>query len=382
MINRKRLVDEFMEMVRVDSESKREGRMSALLMEKLEHLGFAVYVDDAGPKTGSDTGNLIARLSGNAEAPAIMFSAHMDTVSPGRGINPVEENGLIRSDGTTVLGADDKAGIAAVLEAVRVTVEQKMPHGDLELVFTVCEEVGLSGAKFLDFSRLTARMGYVLDSNGPAGTIINLGPSQDEIYAEMLGVAAHAGINPEDGVNAVQVASRAIANMRLGRIDQETTANIGIISGGVAINIVPDKVMIKGETRSLREEKRIKQSRAICDALEQAAREGGAQVQVNVETVYPAMAVPVDAPVVQLAEKAALAIGLKPVVKDTGGGSDTHIFNENGISAVNLGIAMQKVHTIDEFITVRDLVLDASYVLSIINTTVRSAAGREHGYFD
>jgi len=376
MINRERLVAEFMEMVRVDSESRREAHMSALLMEKLRQLGFTINIDDAGSKTGSDTGNLIARLSGSAKAPALMFSAHMDTVSPGRSINPVEEYGLIRSDGTTVLGADDKAGIAAILEAVRVLQEQKLPHGDLELVFTVCEEVGLSGVKYLDFSSLTARMGYVLDSNGPAGTIINQGPSQDEIYAEMLGVAAHAGINPEDGVNAVQVASRAIANMQLGRIDHETTANIGIISGGVAINIVPDKVMIKGEARSLKEQKRIIQTRAMCKSLKQAAREGGAQVQVKVETIYPAMSVSADSPVVQLAQKAALEIGVKPVVKGTGGGSDTHIFNKHGISAANLGIAMQKVHTIDEFITVSDLVLDASYVLAIINTSVRCAAGK------
>lgn len=365
-----------MEMVRVDSESRHEGNMAKLLVEKLQQLGFTVYVDDAGPKTGSDTGNLVARLPGSTDVPALMFSAHMDTVSPGRGINPVEENGVIRSAGATVLGADDKAGIAAILEAVRVLQEQKLPHGELELVFTVCEEVGLSGVKFLDFSRLKARMGYVLDSNGPAGTIINQGPSQDEIYAEMMGVAAHAGINPEDGVNAIQVASRAIATMQLGRIDHETTANIGIISGGVAINIVPEKVMIKGETRSLQEQKRIKQTQAIRDALEQAAREGGAQVEVKVETIYPAMAVPVDAPVVQLAQKAARDLGLEPVVKGTGGGSDTHIFNEHGISAVNLGIAMQKVHTTDECITVDDLILDASYVLAIISTAANCATGK------
>ncbi|TYO95601.1 M20/M25/M40 family metallo-hydrolase [Desulfallas thermosapovorans] len=376
MINRERLVAEFMEMVQVDSESRREGQMAALLKEKLQRLGFTVHVDEAGSRTGSDTGNLIARLAGNAQAPALMFSAHMDTVTPGCGIKPVEENGVIRSAGDTVLGADDKAGIAAILEAVRVLQEQKLPFGDLELVFTVCEEVGLSGVKYLDFSRLTARMGYVLDSNGPAGTIITRGPSQDEIYAEMLGTAAHAGINPEDGVNAIQVASRAIAAMQLGRIDHETTANIGIISGGTAINIVPEKVTIKGETRSLQEDKRIKQTRAICEALERAAREGGARVQIKVETVYPAMDVPGDAPVVELARNAALDIGLEPVVKGTGGGSDTHIFNEHGIEAVNLGIAMQNVHTTGEFINVDDLVMDASYVLAIIKAAVTCGAGK------
>ncbi|WP_449240742.1 M20/M25/M40 family metallo-hydrolase [Desulfoscipio gibsoniae] len=376
MINRERLVAEFMEMVRVDSESRREARMAALLTEKLRRLGFTTYVDDAGPKTGSDTGNLIARRSGSADAPALMFSAHMDTVSPGRGIKPLEEDGIIRSAGATVLGADDKAGVAAILEAVRVLQEQKLPHGDLELVFTTCEEVGLSGVKFLDFPRLKARMGYVLDSNGPAGTIINRGPSQDEIYAEMLGVAAHAGINPEDGVNAIQVASRAIAAMQLGRIDHETTANIGIISGGVAINIVPEKVMIKGETRSLQEQKRIKHTKIICETLERAAREGGAQLEVKVENIYPAMAVPEDSLVVRLAQKAARDIGLQPVVKSTGGGSDTHIFNEHGILSVNLGIAMQKVHTTDEFITVADLVMDAAYVLAVINAATARAAGK------
>jgi len=379
VINRKRLVTEFMEMVRMDSESRREAQMAARLQEKLEQLGFTVYVDDTGSQTGSNTGNLLARLPGSAEAPALLFSAHMDTVTPGRRIKPVEENGVLRSAGDTVLGADDKAGIAAILEAVRVLQEQQLPHGDLELVFTVCEEVGLAGAKFLDFSRLTSKMGYVLDSNGAPGNIINQGPSQDEIYAEMLGVAAHAGINPEDGVNAVQVAAKAIANMQLGRIDHETTANIGIISGGIAINIVPDKVMIRGEARSLQEQKRRQQTRAMCEALELAAREGGAQVEIKVETMYPPMAVPADAPVVQLAQQAALAIGLKPEVKGTGGGSDTHFYNQHGISAVNLGIAMQKVHTTDEFITVNDLVLDAAFVLAIINTSVSWTAEKGAG---
>lgn len=366
MINRDRLVAEFMEMVQIDSESGRERRMAAFLKSKLSDLGFDVYIDDAAQKTGTETGNIIARLTGSAEAIPILFSAHMDTVAPGRGIKPVEENGIIRSVGNTILGADDKAGIAAILEAVRLIRENKLPHGDLELVFTVCEETGLSGVKFLDFSRIKAHLGYILDSDCVAGCIINQGPSQDKIYAEVLGVAAHAGINPEDGLNAIQVASKALASMKLGRIDHETTANIGLISGGVAINIVPEKVMLQGETRSLREEKRVKQTQAICEALKKEACEAGADVQIKVETIYPAMFIPEDASVVQLAKKAALNIGLQPKVCSTGGGSDTHIFNAHGIPAVNLGIAMKKVHTTDEYIAVDDLVSDAAYVLAII----------------
>lgn len=374
MINRERLVAGFMDMVRVDSESGREGRMAALLKRQLEELGLEVHIDDAAKKTGTETGNLIARLPGDASIPAVLFCAHMDTVVPGRGIEPVQENGIIRSAGETILGADNKAGIAAILEAVRTIKENNLPHGNLELVFTICEETGLSGVKFLDFASLKARMGFVLDSDGPVGSIINRGPSQDKIVATVLGIAAHAGIKPEDGINAIQVAARAIASMRLGRIDEETTANIGLISGGRAINIVPDRVILEGETRSLNEAKRRAQTRAICDELEKAARDAGTSVQIEVETIYPAMDVPVDAAVTRLARKAARDLGLQPEIKSTGGGSDTHIFNEHGIQAVNLGIGMKKVHTTDEYITVEDLVGAARYVLAI----TRAAAEGEY----
>lgn len=374
MINEKRLVEGFMDLVRVDSESGREGRMAEMLRRKLAAMGMEVVIDDAARRTGTETGNLIARMRGNVQAPTLLFCAHMDTMSPGRGIEPVVEDGILSSAGDTVLGADDKAGIAAIIEAVTVLRERNLPHGDLELVFTVCEETGLAGAKNLDFSRLTARMGFVLDCDGPPGTIINRGPSQDRIKAEVLGKAAHAGINPEEGINAIQVASRAVAAMQLGRIDEETTANMGLISGGVAINVVPDRVTLQGETRSLQDDKRIRQTRHICETLENTAREAGAEVQLEVETIYPAMAVPEDAGVIKLAGRAARKMGLEPLIRGTGGGSDTHIFNDHGIPSVNLGINMQKVHTTDEFIRVEDLATVARYVLSIIT----EAAGPEN----
>ncbi len=371
MINEKRLVSCFMDLVKVDSESGREGEMAETLRKKLTELGLEVIIDNAAGKTGTETGNLIAGMNGGAGGPTLMFCAHMDTITPGCGINPVLENGIIRSIGETVLGADDKAGIAAIIEAITVLREKKLPHGRLELVFTICEETGLSGAKNLDFSLLSADMGFVLDCDGPPGTIINMGPSQDKIKAEVLGKAAHAGINPEQGINAIQVASRAIARMQLGRIDEETTANIGLITGGVAINVVPDRVTLQGETRSLQDEKRLRQTRAICDILQEATRESGGRLLLDVSTIYPAMHVPEDAPVVKLAVRAAEQLGLETHIRSTGGGSDTHIFNEYGIPCVNLGIAMQKVHTTDEFIRVEDLSAVASYVLAII----REAAG-------
>lgn len=376
MINEERLVSVFMELVRVDSESGHEGRMAEKLKQILSGMGMEVVIDGAAQKTGTETGNLIAKMSGNVPGPTLAFCAHMDTMAPGKGIKPVLEEGIIRSAGDTVLGADDKAGIAAIIEAATLLRERNLPHGDLELVFTVCEETGLSGAKNLDFKLLSAAMGFVLDCDGPPGTIVNRGPSQDKIKAVVQGVAAHAGINPEEGINAIQVASRAVAAMQLGRIDEETTANIGLVSGGVAINVVPDRVTLQGETRSLQEEKRVRQTRHMCDMLEKAARESGARVQLDVETIYPAMDVPADSGVVKLAARAAQKMGLAPIVRGTGGGSDTHLFNDHGIPAVNLGIAMQKVHTTDEFIRVKDLSTVAAYVLAIIMEAAEAEAAR------
>lgn len=366
LIQRNRLVAEFMDLVQVDSESGREGAMAGLLKQKLEALGLEVYIDAAGEQTGAEAGNVVATLAGNRPAPVLLFCAHMDTVAPGCGIVPVEEQGMIRSAGATILGADNKAGIAAILEAVRVLQDHRLPHGGLELVFTIGEEVGLTGAKMLDYDRLQASMGFVLDSDGPTGSIIYRGPSQDRIVATVTGVAAHAGINPEAGINAIQVVAKALAAMELGRIDAETTANIGVISGGRAINIVPEKVTLQGETRSLDETKREAQTRAICEQLEKATREAGAKLHLEVETIYPAMQVPEDSAVVRLAQKAARDLSVEPRLQSTGGGSDTHILNAHGLPALNLGIGMKNVHTTDEYIAVDDLVSTAAYVLALI----------------
>jgi len=375
LINQERLLACFMELVKVDSESGFEGQMAATLKDKLTKLGLAVVTDNAAGKTGAETGNLIAGLPGNTDGgPTLMFSAHMDTIAPGCGINPLLENGIIRSAGATVLGADDKAGIAAIIEAVTILQEEKLPHGSLQLVFTVCEETGLSGAKNLDFSLLDADMGFVLDCGDPPGTIINRGPSQDKFKAEVLGKAAHAGSSPEQGINAIQIASRAITRMQLGRLDEETTANIGVITGGIAINVVPDRVTLQGETRSLQDEKRIKQTKAICDILQETTKESGGRLLLKVETIYPAMHVAEEAPVIKLALQAAQQTGLTAQIRSTGGGSDAHIFNERGIPCVNLGIGMQKPHTTEEFIKVADLLAVTDYVLAII----QAAAGGKH----
>ncbi|MBO8137797.1 MAG: M20/M25/M40 family metallo-hydrolase [Desulfotomaculum sp.] len=368
MINQERLVEEFVNLVKIDSPSGHEKEIAQYLKDKLTSLGLQVYEDDAGGKVGASAGNIIATLPGNSNGPMLLFSAHMDTVEPGRNINPVTKDGIIYSEGETVLGADDKAGIAAILEAVRIVKENDIKHGGLEVVFTIWEEGGLKGSKALDYSRIKSKMGYVLDSDGAPGTIITTAPAQNSIVAAIKGKAAHAGQCPENGINAIQVASRAISKMKLGRIDEETTANIGIIRGGKATNIVPDNTYLEGEARSLSLEKLEAQTNHMCQILQQEADAAGAEIEINVQKEYHTINLKEDDRVVKIAVEAARSLGLNPVLTSTGGGSDANIFNGKGIACANLGIAMNKVHTTEEFIKIDDLCKMALYVAEIIKT--------------
>lgn len=368
MINVNRMVEEFLALVQVDSVSGQEREMADLLIEKLALLGLAAIEDGAGAKIGTGTGNLIARLPGNRPgAPCLLVNAHLDTVKPGLGIRPRIENNVIFSAGDTILGADDKAGLVAILETLRVLLENPdMPRGDVLAVFTVFEEGGLQGSKHIDQELLRADMGLVLDCTGTPGILVIRGPSQDKIKATVIGKAAHAGIAPDQGINAIQVAAMAIAKMQLGRLDEETTANIGLILGGKAINIVPEAVVMEGETRSLNENKRIKATAAVTGRLKEAAVAAGARVEIEVETIYPEMNVSPDELIVRLATRAAENLGLEPRTVATGGGSDAHIFNTLGIPTINLATGMRDVHTTGEHITIDDLVMNARFVLEVI----------------
>lgn len=367
MVDSDRLLNEFMSLVKIDSISGYERQVADALRQKLQAWQLEVYEDEAGKRAGGTAGNIIARLPGNVPgAPSLLLCAHMDTVQPGKNIQPVVKDGMITSAGDTILGADNKAGIAAILEALRVLMERQIPHGELVVVFTIWEEGGLVGSRYVEVNKIKADMGIVLDSDGDPGTIIIRGPSQDKITAVVKGRAAHAGINPADGINAIQVAAAAIARLKLGKIDEETTANIGVITGGKAVNIVPDTTTVEGETRSLREDKRVAQTEAICKAFREAAQQAGATVELNVETLYPGVNLGEDEPVVRLAAAAARELGLTPNLTSTGGGSDANIFNDYGIPTVNLGIGMKQVHTTSEYITVENLVTNARYVLQII----------------
>ncbi|HHX96433.1 MAG TPA: M20/M25/M40 family metallo-hydrolase [Clostridia bacterium] len=368
MIQEKRLVQEFIEMVQIDSLSRQEGKFAAYLENKLRTMGLEVIIDQkAGKKAGSDAGNIIARLPGEKRgAPVIFISAHMDTVPLGVCIKPCIENGVIYSDGETILGGDDKAGIAIILETLRHLQEEKIAHGDLEIVFTIGEEIGLLGARYLDLNLLRAAFGFVLDSDGAPGTIINQAPVQETLNVIIHGKAAHAGMEPEKGICAIRTAAEAISQMNLQRIDEETTANIGIIKGGEVTNIICDRVELAGEARSLSEKKLIKQVKEMVSCLERACQKTGAVLTIETEREYSAFKLAKSESVVKAAIGAAKALGLQPKLVASGGASDANYFNARGLPTVNLGIGMCNAHTCKESIKIKDLVKGAHYLTAII----------------
>ncbi len=364
MVNRDRIVNEFMRLVQIPSPSKHERQVADYLIQRLNYLGLSVEEDKAGDIIGGDSGNVIGRLAGTG--PALMFCAHMDTVQPGEGIQPVLEQGIISSASDTVLGGDDKAGICAILEMLEIIKENHLPHPTLEIVFTVAEEGGLRGAKALDISALQSRFGYCLDAGGAVGTIIARGPAQDKIQAVIHGKSAHAGVCPEKGISSIQVAAEAIMRTKLGRIDADTTANIGIINGGTATNIVPDRVELEGEARSLVEAKLNEQTYHMVETLKRVCRDRGAEPQIRFGRAYGSINLADDAPVIALARKAAKQAGFSAEVLTTGGGSDANIFNGKGLPTANLGIGMERVHTTNEYIKVQDLLNATSLLLKIV----------------
>jgi tripeptide aminopeptidase len=355
MVNPDRIRDELLRLLRIDSESKQESRLAAYVRAELERIGARVEQDSAGRAFGGDCGNLIARLDGTVQGPALLFNAHLDTVAPGKGVKPRIEEDAISVDGSTVLGADDKAGVAALLEGLRIAVEQKLPHPPLEFIFTVAEEIGLLGAKQLDTSALQARLGFVFDGSGPVGGMVVAAPAQDAIRVAISGRAAHAGLAPEQGVSAIQIAAQAIAAMRLGRIDDETTANIGAIHGGTAMNIVPDRVELLGEARSGNEDKLKAQTTHMREEFHKAASELGGEVKIEAERLYDAYTVGQDEPVMRILSAAMQRIGVKPEHKVTGGGSDSNIFNARGIRTVVVSVGCERVHTPAEIMPLAEL---------------------------
>lgn len=374
MIKAQRLAATFVELAKINSVSKHEANIAKFLRQRFTDLGARVMIDDAGKAIGGECGNLFAMFPGQIAAPPLLLNAHMDTVEPGNGIIPVFKDGVFTSSGDTILGADDKSAIAILLEVMAALKENKIAHGPLELVMTVCEEIGLLGAKNMDFSLISAPYGYSLDAGDPEG-IVTRSPSANRLEFIIHGKDAHAGASPEKGINAIFVASRAIASLDLGRIDEQTTCNIGIIKGGVATNIVPNLVEVRGEARSLDSHSLEKLTKKIVSAFEHAifeekqkyGEDGGLPcLDTMVAEDFISINIPETHPLVQIACEAAKNLGWEMKIKETGGGADANVFCSHGIMTGVLGTGMTDVHTLRESVRLDDMVKCAQLVLKII----------------
>lgn len=378
MINSKRLADTFRFLVGIDSVSKEEGNIAKELIKIFESMGAKTAVDNAGEIIGSDTGNLIVKFNGNKKSPPLLLNAHMDTVEPGKGIVPVFKDGVFTSSGNTILGADDKSAIAILIEVMTVLKEKNIEFGPIEIVFTICEEIGLLGAKHLDMSLIDAKYGYALDATDTEG-IVTRAPGANRLEFIIHGRDAHAGAAPEKGINAIHLAGKAIAGLELGRIDRETTCNLGIIKGGVATNIVPSYVSIKGEVRSHNNEKLKEVTNKIISSFENVIKnyQGNSsdalpRVDIIVDDDFSSTNIPENHTVVNLAKQAASNLGRNMITKITGGGADANIFFAKGIMTGVIGTGMCDVHTVRESVKIDDMVNTGELLLEIIRLHTNS----------
>jgi tripeptide aminopeptidase len=389
MINKERMTEHVMDIIKIDSLSKKEKDVATRLQKDMEEIGAECFYDDAGEKVDGNVGNLIVKLEGNKpDAPPFFLSAHMDTVGPGEGIKPRIENGIIKSDGTTILGSDDKSGIAVIVETIRAIKENGVPHGDIEIAFTICEEIGLQGSKHIDMSKFRAKHGIVLDSSTPDRLVLRC-PSAEHLEFTVHGLEAHAGLCPENGLSAIQITSEAISKMTLGRIDDLTTANIGIIGGGRATNIIPNKVKVVGEARShdediLREQVNhmrecfhnavSKYEVTLHDDISPEGKTYVAKLDEHIERSYDRMDVDIKSLPVILVEAAVKNLGFTIKRHTSGGGCDANYFNKFGIECANLGTGMYELHTVNEYLVLDEFYRSAEIMLEAIrlNTKIPS----------
>ncbi|HBB67996.1 MAG: hypothetical protein A2X28_07340 [Elusimicrobia bacterium GWA2_56_46] len=374
-INEKRMVQLFCDLARITSLSGKEGAIARRLSILLKFMGAEVHMDDAGKKTGGETGNLIARFPGSAPGAPFLLSAHMDTVGPAENVRPQVSGGRVASDGNSILGADCKAGIAIILEVIKTLEENKIPHPPIEAVFTISEEIALLGAKFLDYSRLRSRCGLIFDNEQPLENVITSAPAADKMEIKVYGAAAHSGASPEKGISAIKVVSDAISGMKLGRIDAQTTANIGFISGGNAINIIPPLVELSGEARSHDPARLKKQTRHMEDCLRKAVKKIKVRAdgkllipryEFHVERKFPNLRIEKNNPVLALIAAAMREEGLTMKPSASGGGTDGNIMYGHGIKAPILSTGMRDVHTTHEYLDLKDFFACARLAVRIV----------------
>ncbi|MBA2505308.1 MAG: M20/M25/M40 family metallo-hydrolase [Thermoleophilaceae bacterium] len=364
------LLDLFVRMCETRSPSFEERAMADLVAAELRGAGLEVEEDTSGTETGSDAGNLLARIPGPDDAPAIVFCAHLDTVPLDAPVEVERSDGAFRNSREAILGADNKAAVAVFVElARRLASAGETPPVSVELLFTTCEEVALAGAKAFDTTRLRAKSGFVFDHATAIGELITAAPTYYRVGARFHGHAAHAGIRPEDGHNAIEAAARSLAAMDLGRHDEETTSNVGTIRGGTAANVVAERCELLLEARSLDPEKAAARVTAMVDALTEAAAEGGCDLETDVEELFRAYRLPASSPPVEAASAALRAQRIEPVVRATGGGSDAHVLSAVGIPSVNVANGTERNHEPTEAVSVWALETMLDVALGIVQAS-------------
>ncbi|MDF2822259.1 MAG: peptidase T-like protein [Clostridiales bacterium] len=367
MINVQRIIDEFQELVAIDSPTFGERQIADVLKNKLEAIGFQVTEDEVGKLFGSDCGNLYGYLEGEISGDSLLFSAHMDTVTPAHGKKAiVHSDGRITSAGDTVLGADDVAGLTSILEAIRSIREEGLPHRSIEVLFPVAEEIYTKGSSSYDYTTIKSKEAYVLDLSGEVGRAAYTAPTILSFKAIIKGKAAHAGFSPEEGIHSIAIAAKAIAKMKLGRIDEETTFNIGTITGGEATNIIPENCKLEGEIRSLKHEKAIGYLMEIKELLEKEVSDFGAILEWEEKINCYAYETDINGHSANRYREACEKLGIKPDFVKTFGGSDLNAFARNGIVGLVLTNAMNKVHSCEEFTQVEELIKSTEIVKELM----------------
>ncbi|SDB18579.1 M20/M25/M40 family metallo-hydrolase [Eubacterium oxidoreducens] len=366
---KERVKHTFIKYTSMDCESLNEREIADALISELEELGFTVEEDDAGAKIGGNAGNLYAYKKGNKDAQPVLFAAHMDTVKPGIGKSPqLTSEGKFLSSGNTVLGGDDVCGITAILEGIRQVIIEQRKHGDIEVVFFVAEELHCKGSSEFDFSKIHAKMGYVLDLEGAPGMAAVQAPTSTGFWVTVEGKAAHAGFCPEKGINAIAIAAEAITKITQGRIDPETTRNIGKIEGGVATNIVSESCTCTGEIRSLKYEKVQTGLEQVRRIFEQTATQHNAKIHMKVHENYRGYQLGKEEAVVKRFQRACYKLHKEAQVVTTFGGSDNNKLMQHGVKGIVLSCGMQNVHSVKEYANLEDVVDTARLVAELVST--------------
>jgi tripeptide aminopeptidase len=368
-------LDLFLELARLRTPPGEERAAADVVSRYLRDLALDVHEDGAGAVVGGDTGNLLARLpaTDGAGGVPIVLCAHLDTVPPGGSIEPVLEDGVVRNAAGTILGADNKSAVASMLVAVATILRENRPHAGIELLFTPKEEVGLLGAFAFDHTRLEAKLGYVYDQAAPVGQVILGAPTQRSLHVRYHGRPAHAGMVPEEGRSAIAAAARAIADLRLGRLDEQTTANVGTIAGGTARNIVPEWCSFEAEARSHDERVLADLVQEMLDSITFAAQATDCEVETRIEENYKGYRFRRDDVPVRLVDAALRRVGVEPSYALTGGGADANVFNARGLPCVNVANGMAEIHTPDEHVAVVDLDRMVDVTLALVEEA-RAAA--------